>query len=128
MVVEAEIIEQLRRRDLHAVAVGSYLSKLCETLAASMISDSRAISLKVVAGEGTSTSSDAVSIGLIVTELVINAIKHAFPERPRSSQQVESVGYEAEGKNWKLSIPDNGDGTAQYPQGTAVGRPASAQA
>jgi chemotaxis protein methyltransferase CheR len=91
------------------IAVGSYLSKLCETLAASMISDSRAISLKVVAGEGTSTSGDAVSIGLIVTELVINAIKHAFPERPRSGQQV-IVGYEAEGKNWKLSISDNGDG------------------
>ena len=88
IIIEAEIIEQLRRRDLHAVAVGSYLSKLCETLAASMISDSRAISLKVVAGEGTSTSSDAVSIGLIVTELVINAIKHAFPERPRSGQHV----------------------------------------
>ena len=115
IIIEAEIIEQLRRRDLHAVAVGSYLSKLCETLAASMISDSRAISLKVVAGEGTSTSSDAVSIGLIVTELVINAIKHAFPERPRSGQQV-IVGYEAEGKNWKLSIPDNGDGMP-YPQG-----------
>jgi two-component sensor histidine kinase len=91
------------------IAVGSYLSKLCETLAASMISDSRAISLKVVAGEGTSTSSEAVSIGLIVTELVINAIKHAFPQRPRSGQQV-IVGYEAEGKNWKLSISDNGDG------------------
>ena len=91
------------------IVVGSYLCKLCETLAASMISDSRAISLKVVAGEGSSTSSQAVSIGLIVTELVINALKHAFPERPRPGQKV-IVGYEADGENWKLSISDNGNG------------------
>src|SRR3954449_9866177 len=78
------------------IAVGSYLSKLCETLAASMISDSRAIALKVVVGEGSSTSSQAVSIGLIVTELVMNALKHAFPARPRPGQKV-IVGYEADG-------------------------------
>jgi two-component sensor histidine kinase len=91
------------------IAVGPYLSKLCESLAASMIGDDRAISLKVVASEGTSTSSEAVSIGLIVTELVINALKHAFPKRPRPGQQV-IVGYEANGENWKLSTSDNGAG------------------
>ena len=91
------------------IAVGSYLSKLCETLAASMIGDNRAISLKVVAGEGTSTSSQAVSIGLIVTELVINAIKHAFPERPRRASR-SSLVMRRTVENWKLSISDNGDG------------------
>src|SRR3954447_12983182 len=91
------------------IAVGPYLSKLCESLAASMIGDDRAISLKVVASEGSSTSSEAVSIGLIVTELVINALKHAFPKRPRPGQQV-IVGYEANGENWKRSTSDNGAG------------------
>jgi len=82
-----------------------------------MIGDNRAISLKVVAGEGSSTSRQAVSIGLIVTELVINALKHAFPERPRLGQQV-IVGYEADGENWKLSISDNGDGMPDRKGGT----------
>ena len=55
-----------------------YLSRLCETLVASMTDDSRPISLKVQAEDGTASSAEAVSIGLIVTELVINAFKHAF--------------------------------------------------
>ena len=48
------------------------------TLAASMIGDNRPVALKVQVGDGEASSSEAVSIGLIVTELVINALKHAF--------------------------------------------------
>ena len=43
-------------------------SRLCEVLAASMIADNRSISLKVYAPGGTTSSSQAMSIGLIVTE------------------------------------------------------------
>jgi Histidine kinase len=52
------------------IGIGPYLSRLCETLAVSMNDDSRPISLKVQAEGGTVASADAVSIGLIVTELV----------------------------------------------------------
>ena len=55
-----------------------YLSRLCETLGASMIGDSRPIALTVEVAGGTASTTAAVSIGLIVTELVINALKHAF--------------------------------------------------
>jgi len=44
-----------------------------------MIGDRRPISLKAHVEGGTASSSQAVSIGLIVTELVINVLKHAFP-------------------------------------------------
>ena len=60
------------------IEIGPYLSRLCETLAALMTDDSRPISLKVQAEGGTASSAEAVSISLIVTELVINAFKHAF--------------------------------------------------
>jgi len=43
-----------------------------------MVGDSRSITLKVQAESGMALSNEAVSIGLIVTELVINALKHAF--------------------------------------------------
>jgi chemotaxis protein methyltransferase CheR len=43
-----------------------------------------------------------------VTELVINALKHAFPDHAREGNVI--VGYEVDGSNWKLSISDNGIG------------------
>ena len=90
------------------ILVGDYLTKLCETLAQSMIGDSRTIVLKVVADEGTAASHQAVSIGLIVTELVMNALKHAFPAEKKDASVI--VSYKVAGTDWKLTISDNGIG------------------
>jgi two-component sensor histidine kinase len=90
------------------VEVGSYLSKLCATLAASMIGDNRRITVNVVAGDGMTTSSQAVSLGLIVTELLVNAVKYAFPGEATNGHVI--VGYETHGSDWKLSVSDNGAG------------------
>ena len=85
-----------------------YLSRLCDTLATSMIGDTRPISLKVVGEGGVATSRQAESIGLIVTELVMNALKHAFlPDRVEGRI---TVAYDVAGTNWKLSVSDNGIG------------------
>jgi PAS domain S-box-containing protein len=99
--------------------VGQYLTKLCETLAGSMIGDRRAITLKVVADAGAVTSEQAVSIGLIVTELVINALKHAFPLDVKKGH-IE-VKYSALTKNWTLSIADDGSGMANDPADRPIG-------
>ena len=90
------------------IVVGDYLKKLCETLAQSMIGDSRPISLKVEADAGTAASHQAVSIGLIVTELVMNALKHAFPGKKKDAAIV--VSYKVSEPDWKLTISDNGIG------------------
>jgi two-component sensor histidine kinase len=66
------------------------------------------IFLKVLAKDGTASSSQAISIGLIVTELVINALKHAFP-RDRSDGTV-IVTYDLAEPNWRLMVADNGIG------------------
>jgi two-component sensor histidine kinase len=91
-----------------SIEMAPYLARLCDALAASMIGDTRPISMKVQAAEGTVTSRQAVSIGLIVTELVINALKHAFPLAATNGLVI--VAYELAGPNWKLSISDNGVG------------------
>jgi two-component sensor histidine kinase len=90
------------------IEIGAYLIKLCETLAQSMIGDSRPISLNVVADAGTATSREAVSIGLVVTELVMNALKHAFPA-PKADAAI-IVSYNVAGTDWKLTVSDNGVG------------------
>jgi PAS domain S-box-containing protein len=90
------------------IAVAPYLRQLCMALAASMIGESRAISLEVLAQGAQVSPSDAVSIGLIVTEGVINALKHAFRQGATDGRIV--VAYETAGPDWKLSIADNGVG------------------
>jgi chemotaxis protein methyltransferase CheR len=64
--------------------------------------------LKAVSDPGKVISSNAVSIGLIVTELVINALKYAFPGN--KSDAAVTVRYEVNGTDWKLSVSDNGVG------------------
>jgi two-component sensor histidine kinase len=54
------------------------------------------------------TSRDAVSLGLIVTELVLNAVKHAFLYN-KIDHRI-TVAYDVAGTNWQLSVADNGSG------------------
>ena len=90
------------------IEVGPYLTTLCASLAASMIGEDQPIVLKVIADHGMIGSDKAVSIGLIVTELVINAVKYAFPtSRPGA---LVHVTYESQGADWKLIVSDNGVG------------------
>jgi two-component sensor histidine kinase len=91
-----------------AIDIAPYLSKLCESLADSMIGGTRPISLKVTGEGGRATSRQAESLGLIVTELVMNALKHAFPDDKAKGEII--VTYDMIGTNWKLSISDNGIG------------------
>ena len=48
-----------------------------------------------------------MSLGLIVTELVINALKHGFPS---GAEGEILVGYESKESGWRLSVSDNGSG------------------
>src|SRR4029079_16818239 len=90
------------------IDIAPYLSKLCESLAESMICESRPAKLTVTADEGFVQSADAISLGLIVTELVINALKYAFPDQKKAA--TVKVDYEVNGTDWKLSVSDNGVG------------------
>lgn len=95
-------------KGIDQIEVGPYLTKLCGSLASSMIGENQPITLRVVADNGKIGSSQAVSIGLIVTELVINAIKYAFPAR--KADALVFVTYESQGPDWKLIVSDNGVG------------------
>jgi two-component sensor histidine kinase len=90
------------------IEMAPYLSKLCASLTISMVSNDRPIKLKVLSDGGGVSSRDAVSLGLIVTELVLNAVKHAFLN-DKMDHRI-TVAYDVAGINWQLSVADNGIG------------------
>ncbi len=101
------------------IAVGVYLTKLCASLGASMIGENQPIDLKVVSDAGLIGSDKAVSLGLIVTELVINAIKYAFPT-PRANASV-TITFVSDKEDWGLTVEDNGVGQAESAAPSATG-------
>jgi len=105
----AVLQQQLAASRLGDVEVRAYFNGLCKSIGASMIRDHNQIALSVSADDSAVSADVSVSLGLIVTELVINALKHAFPGQ-RSGKIV--VGYEGEGlgSDWRLSVSDNGVG------------------
>lgn len=111
-VMSVATVQQLLQATPGDVEVGPYLTKLCASLGASMIRDNRPLTLRVEADVATATSQEAVSLGLIVTELVINALKHAFPG-DRGGEVL--VTYRKLAPGWSLSVIDNGVGRAPGP-------------
>jgi two-component sensor histidine kinase len=103
----AVLQQQLAISRLGDIEVRAYFNGLCKSIGASMIRDHNQIALTVSADDSAVSADVSVSLGLIVTELVINALKHAFPGQ-RSGKIV--VGYEGHGPNWRLSVSDSGVG------------------
>jgi two-component sensor histidine kinase len=103
----AAVQRHLAVSSLNDVAVRPYFVQLCESLAVSMIPDPDVLSIEVTADDSVVAANKSVSLGLIVTELVINALKHAFPAHTRGKILVD---YRSTGTNWRLSVTDDGVG------------------
>jgi two-component sensor histidine kinase len=90
------------------VALRTYFTELCDSIGASMISDPTLVSLTVDVDDSVTTADRSVSLGLIVTELVINSLKHAFSEH--GAQGSVKVGFHTTGEGWSLTVADDGAG------------------
>lgn len=113
----ATLQQQLAASRLGDVELRGYFTQLCDSIGASMIRDHNQLVLSVDADHSTTSADASVSLGLIVTELVINALKHAFPDGRKGAIV---VGYRTDGRDWTLSVRDNGVGMAKDP---AVAKP-----
>jgi two-component system, sensor histidine kinase PdtaS len=114
----AMLQKQLAVTELETVQLQTYFADLCRSIAASMIGEPDKLRLEVVADKTVTNSDVSVSMGLIVTELVINAIKHAFPDQTDGGRIV--VSFAADEGAWLLTVSDTGVG---MPVGKHVGKP-----
>jgi two-component sensor histidine kinase len=104
----ATLQRQLAENKQGDVALRAYLTDLCRSIGASMIHDPKLLTLTATVDDSITGSDVSISLGLIVTELVINALKHAFPGAGRAG--AITVDYAAKGDGWTLAVGDNGVG------------------
>jgi two-component sensor histidine kinase len=115
----ATLQKQLAATHEGVVELRSYFTQLCHSIAASMIADPGFLSLTVTADDSKVDARISVSLGLIVTELVINSLKHAFPTGPRDG--LITVDFRSVGTGWTLSVADNGVGFPSEEEGGQPG-------
>ena len=114
----ASLQKQLAASAVGDVELRPYFTALCESIGASMIRDHNQLSLDVAVDNSVTGADVSVSLGLIVTELVINALKHAFPNDRKGKIKVD---YHSHGPNWTLSVTDNGIGMPADGEGAKPG-------
>ncbi len=97
------------------VEITPYLTRLCEKISDAMVGEKAPISLKVIANGTTVSSQKAEYVGMIVAELVINALKHAFNHDGPAGSIV--VAYDGLDDDWRLCVSDNGCGLPEGERG-----------
>lgn len=119
-------IAQIHRRlytssDVRAVDMVEYLSGLAEELESSLRTADRPHHIAVRAEPVKMATDRAVSLGVIVTELVTNAFKYAYPRGVEGEVRVE---LQRSGSQLALSVEDDGVGMTENaaPSGTGLGQ------
>jgi two-component sensor histidine kinase len=106
-----------RSGNLHRVDLEPFLRSLTAHLASAYDLGERPLEVQVVADHVTVTLDTAIRVGLVVNELVSNALKHAFPE-PDAKGRIHVV-MRVDSDLVELSVADDGCG---LPEGFDWGR------
>lgn len=114
----ASLQRQLSTSSGGSIELRPYLTQLCQSLSVSMVPDPERLTIDVNVDDSAVEADTSVSLGLIVTELVINALKHAFPDKKAG---VIAIDYQSDGKDWTLTISDNGIGMPAGKDAPAAG-------
>ncbi|GMM94332.1 response regulator [Qipengyuania sp. MTN3-11] len=109
------------RGDIQTMDLDEYLASLIAELRGSISEGSTAIAMTFAADPVEVSPDEAVSIGVVVNELVTNAAKYAFADRTEGTIAV-SLTDEGEG-SYTVTVADDGAGMgdAPEPQGTGLG-------
>ena len=114
------LYSSLEKADMiEAVDASVYLKEVCDNLIVSMQQQGgRAISLETDIAKELLPTERAIPIGLIVNELVMNAIKYAFPNKTEGTVMVT---LKRESGKLHLTVADDGSGSDSRPTDSGLG-------
>ena len=103
--------------DIGAIDFKQYVTDLCSALAHAAFPPA-GLNLRCHCEEAFMPRSRAIAVGLVTNELVINAVKHAFPDGREGNIDVR---FERSGDSWVLSVRDDGTGLPGAPAKPGLG-------
>jgi two-component sensor histidine kinase/DNA-binding NarL/FixJ family response regulator len=107
-------------RNLSAIEFGAYAKELAELLVRAYSTRAN-VHLEAEVDAVTLNIDTAIPAGLILNELICNALKHAFPARRHGRMVVRFLAGPDD--RFTLSVADNGVGLAHTPDDTGRARP-----
>jgi two-component sensor histidine kinase len=95
------------------IYLGQHIERLTKALTVAIL-EPIGLRCEVSVENGFLASKRCERLGLIITELVINAAKHAFPQSEDGFVRVEAIYHDG---GWRCTVSDNGIGAMGSPRG-----------
>jgi PAS domain S-box-containing protein len=104
--------------DFAVVDFSSYVNQLCDHLIAAYLADPGRVALRLAIRDISLALDKAIPCGLLINELVVNALKHAFPNERSGSIEV-AMRREPDGR-MRLTVKDDGVGAPKPKPGSGA--------